>query len=89
MGHDAGRRAARRHADVGPRHDLAAVASARAADIHELSVPGSRPLCGAETVGDPPSRPAAVSCPSCLRLLADDVRRAAHAERPGVDESED
>lgn len=57
--------------------------------IHELSKPGGRPLCGTETVVDPPREALRVTCTSCLRLLADDSRRAAHAGSPRSDESED
>lgn len=57
--------------------------------VHELSMPGGRPLCGTDTVVDPPREALRVTCPSCLRLLADDSRRAAHVGSPRADESED
>jgi hypothetical protein len=58
--------------------------------VHDLSVPGGRPLCGADAVMDPPPRQAApVSCPACVRLLGDDARRKAHAARPHAHESDD
>lgn len=64
-------------------------ASARSGDVHDLSVPGGRPLCGADAVADPPRRAAAVSCPSCARLLGEEARRRAHAAGAQADESED
>jgi hypothetical protein len=57
--------------------------------VHELSVPGGRPLCGAERVAEPPRPPGKVTCPSCARLLADATRRAAHAAGPREEETED
>jgi hypothetical protein len=57
--------------------------------VHELSAPGGRPLCGADTVAEPPRPPGVSPCPSCARLLADATRSAAHVARPRRDETED
>ncbi|ACL65523.1 conserved hypothetical protein [Anaeromyxobacter dehalogenans 2CP-1] len=66
-----------------------AVAERASRVVHELSTPGGRPLCGADAVLAPPHQPLRVTCTACLRLLADDARRAAHAGSPRADESED
>jgi hypothetical protein len=65
-------------------------ASALSGRVHDLSVPGGRPLCGADSVTEPPPSPAMpVSCPSCARLLGDAARSKARSARPGAEESED
>ncbi|ACG73318.1 hypothetical protein AnaeK_2090 [Anaeromyxobacter sp. K] len=76
-----------RSRDPQPRRPAVAERASRV--VHELSTPGGRPLCGADAVVAPPDRPLRVTCTSCLRLLADDTRRAAHAGSPRADESED
>lgn len=57
--------------------------------VHDLSVPGGRPLCGADAVVAPPRVAEPVSCPSCARLLGDEARRRAHFAAPHLDEPED
>ena len=87
--HDVAGREPREDAPPEPR-DRRAGAPIPSDDVHDLSVPGGRPLCGAEPGMAPPARPAApVSCPACARLVADDVRRKAHAPPPHAKESED
>lgn len=55
---------------------------------HDLSVPGGRPLCGADAVTGPELHPApAVTCPACARLVREAARREARHVRPH--ESED
>jgi hypothetical protein len=57
---------------------------------HELSVPGGRPLCGADADAAPPPDPVhRVTCPACARLVEDGERRVAHANQVRSDESED
>lgn len=58
--------------------------------FHDLSVPGGRPLCGADADTRPPRHPAPrVTCAACARLVEDAARRTAHARQPGSDESEE
>lgn len=58
--------------------------------FHDLSVPGGRPLCGADAVpGGQPREAPRVTCPACARLVADDHRWSTHLMRPRSDESED
>ncbi len=57
---------------------------------HDLSVPGGRPLCGADAVTNPPPDPARpVTCPACARLVEDKARDAVHEMGPRSDESEE
>jgi hypothetical protein len=79
-----------REANAAEPREPAAGAPVPSGRVHDLSVPGGRPLCGADAVMDPPPRSTApVTCPSCARLLDEDAQRRAHAARPQAEESED
>lgn len=56
---------------------------------HDLSVPGGRPLCGADAVAEPPRPVRVVTCPACTRLIEDAARRGVHAASVRSDESEE